>query len=62
MANGQIRFTRRVVFKDCTGTVTKIYEVGDTEEFFSKTSTYYITGMGGIYFNEAEEVLAEDNT
>jgi hypothetical protein len=60
MAKGLIRFTQRVVFKDCTGTVTKVYEVGDTEEFFGKTSTYYITSMGGIYFDEAEEVSASN--
>jgi hypothetical protein len=45
MANSLIRFTQRVVFKDCTGTVTKVYEIGETEEFFSKTETYYITRM-----------------
>ena len=36
---GKIVFDKRVVFKDQTGNITRVYEVGDTEKFFCKTDT-----------------------
>lgn len=50
----KIRFTKRVTFKDQSGSVLRIYEVGDTCDAFSVTETYWVTTMGGIYFDEAE--------
>ena len=52
----KIRFTRRVEFRDHRGTLLKAYEVGDQEVYTAKSSHYWITPMGGIYFDEAEEV------
>ncbi len=52
----QIRFTKRVVFRDCKGTELKIYEPGDIINATAFTSTYYVTPMGGIYKDEAETI------
>ena len=52
----QIRFTERVVFKDQKGTETHVFEVGDTLRASHDTGMYYITGVGGIYHNEAVKV------
>lgn len=57
MNTNKIRFIKRVIFTDMNGAVRKIYEIGDTETFHGKTNHYFITGMGGIYFDEAEEVV-----
>lgn len=60
MANGTIRFTSVVQFKDHTGTILKVYNVGDTEKYTAKDEVrqYWITSWGGIWFNEAKEVNA----
>lgn len=55
-----IEFTKRVVFKDCDGTVLKVYEVGDREVSTAKGNHYFVTSMGGIYFYEAREVSNND--
>jgi len=61
----QIEITKKVVFKDMHGTVLKTHEVGDIIEAngISHGSSrpdsgygYFITSMGGIYFEEAREV------
>lgn len=52
-----IRFTKQVVFKDQNKNVVKTYEVGDTCKASGCTETYFITSMGGIYFDEAEAVM-----
>lgn len=52
---GKLEFTKKVVFKDQNDTILKIYNVGDTEKFFSKNDQYFVTPMGGIYFTEAKE-------
>ena len=52
----KIKFTQRVVFRDMLGVALKVYEVGDEIEYFTKTDTYFVTSMGGVYFDEAEEV------
>jgi len=57
----KIRFTQKVVFKDQEGTVLKTYEIGDVETaagFLDQGQGcgYFITPMGGIYNNEAEEI------
>ena len=52
----KIEFVIRVVFSDRDGNVLKVYEVGDQIEYSSKNEFYWVTPMGGIYFNEAKEV------
>jgi hypothetical protein len=52
----QIRFTQRVVFKDWNGTVTHVFEIGDTIKASHDTDVYYVTGVGGIYHDEAVKV------
>jgi hypothetical protein len=52
----QIRFTERVVFKDRLGTVTHVFEIGDTLRASHDTGLYFVTGVGGIYHTEAEKV------
>jgi hypothetical protein len=51
----KIRFTKQCVFRDLNGTVQKVYEPGDIILAY-KCDNYYSTGMGGIWFDEAEEV------
>jgi hypothetical protein len=52
----EIRFTRRAVFKNQAGKIVKVFEIGDTYRASGCTETYFITPMGGIYFDEAEPV------
>jgi len=52
----QIRFKRRVVFKDCLGTILKVYHEGDTLIATYDTGCYFVTNMGGIWHDEAEKV------
>jgi hypothetical protein len=52
----KIRFIKQVVFKDMHGTVLKTYNIGDVVEYTAKAGHYWVTGMGGIYFNEAVEI------
>ncbi len=51
-----IQFTKEVIFKDMLGNVTHHFNIGDKLKFLNKTSTYFITGVGGIYFDEAIEL------
>lgn len=51
----KIRIIQRVIFKDNTGTILKTYEVGDVLTATAKGSHYYVTPMGGIYFDEASD-------
>ena len=53
-----IKFIKQVTFKDMYGTILKVYKIGDKIKFTSKNmnGAYYVTGMGGIYFDEATEV------
>jgi len=51
-----IVFTKQVIFTDCDKKVIRIYKNGDTVQATHKTETYYITNMGGIYFDEAKEL------
>jgi hypothetical protein len=53
-ATFKIRFKKRVVFKDQSGTVLRVFEVGDTFDATTATESYWVTSMGGIYFDEAE--------
>lgn len=55
-----IRFTKRVEFRDQNRTLVKAYDVGDTCRASGCTETYFITPMGGIYFDEAEAVENRD--
>lgn len=51
-----IRFTERVVFKDQKGTVTHVFEIGDTLKASHDNGRYFVTGVGGIYHEEAVKV------
>jgi len=53
----QIRFIKQVVFKDRDGTVLLTYNPGDMERATAKHTNYFVTPMGGIYFDEAEEIV-----
>ncbi len=55
-----IEFTKEVVFRDMEGAVLKTFSVGDRIEALGETHHYWITSMGGIYFDEAKE--AEENS
>jgi hypothetical protein len=52
----KIRITRTVVFTDLNKKILQVFEAGDILVATKKTSDYYITSMGGIYFDEAEEI------
>ena len=52
----KIRFTKQVIFHDLHGNILRVYEIGDECEYYSKSCHYWISPMGGIYFDEAEEV------
>lgn len=51
-----IEFTKDVVFRDCEDNILKSFSVGDRAEVLGETHDYWITSMGGIYFDEAKEV------
>ena len=53
-----IEFTTSVVFKDWHGTIVKTYHPGDIVKASAETPYYFITPMGGIYFDEAKRVQA----
>lgn len=58
---GRIRLLKKCVFKDRSGNVVKVLEIGDTLTFTAKITFhmgggYYACAPGGIYFDEAEEV------
>lgn len=55
-----IEFTKEVVFRDCKDNILKTLYVGDRVEALGETHHYWITSMGGIYFDEAKEV--EENS
>lgn len=50
-----LEITREVVFRDANGTLLVKYRVGDTVFASAKGAHYYVTPMGGIWFNEATE-------
>ena len=52
-----IRAVKRIVFRDMTGHVLKEYAIGDKIEWFSKLGHYWVTAAGGVYFDEAEELV-----
>lgn len=52
----KIKFIKKVVFRDQCGGVIKSFDEGDQIEFSYKTENYWITSLGGIYFDEAEEI------
>ena len=55
-----IVFIIPVVFRDVTGAVVQEYAVGDVVTASSQTQSYYVTTMGGIYFNEARPLDDEE--
>ena len=55
-----IVITEKVTFKDRTGTVLKVYEVGDVIYATAELNHCYATTMGGIFFTEARKVEGEE--
>jgi hypothetical protein len=53
----QIRITKRVTFRDMHGTITADYPVGTLLKATAKDNHYFVTSMGGIWRDEAEEVV-----
>lgn len=52
-----IRITQTVTFRDQSGTIVKQYQVGDiVQATHASERGYYVTSMGGIWFEEAEFV------
>jgi hypothetical protein len=51
-----IRFTKQVVFRDRAGSVVKVFAPGKTIEATGQGAGYFLTAMGGIWFDEAEKV------
>jgi len=54
----RIRLIRRIIFRDFRAEIVKQYEAGTILEYTAKTKWYYVCSMGGIYFDEAEEIAA----
>lgn len=52
----KIKFIKQVKFCDCNGVVLRVFEIGDEIAASAKSESYFITAMGGIYFDEAVEV------
>lgn len=52
----KIEFTKEVTFKDQHGTVLRVYAVGEQISYTAKAGPYWVTPIGGIYFDEAKEV------
>lgn len=57
----KIKIIRKVVFTDQSGRILIEYEVGDILDASGKVDHggsygYFITSMGGIYFDEAVEL------
>ena len=57
-----IEFVKQVEFRDCNGFLLCVYNIGDKIPFTAKREFppskdgYYVTSMGGIWFDEASEV------
>lgn len=50
----KIRATKRIVFRDQAGNELKVYEIGDLiDATHADERGYWVTSMGGIYFEEA---------
>lgn len=50
----KIKIVKTVTFRDCNGTVLKVYNVGDIIDYTAVVDKmYYVTSMGGIWFDEA---------
>lgn len=52
----RIEITKEVVFKTQDGTILKVYPVGHILDNVHKADHYYVTPMGGIWFDEAKEI------
>lgn len=49
----KIQMTKVVTFRDCQGTVTRVYHVGDVVEATAEEMGYYVHSYGGIWKDEA---------
>lgn len=52
----KIEMIKEVVFKTQDRVVLKVYVVGQVIDNVHKAEHYYVTPMGGIWFDEAKEV------
>ena len=56
----KILFTRDVTFRDCTGAITHEFKIGDsieaTHEIRGNGGGYFVTAVGGIYYDEAKRI------
>lgn len=52
----EIEFIKEVIFKDMFGNVLRVYNIGDKVQYTAKSECYWVTTMGGIYFDEAKEL------
>ena len=55
----RIKITKKVTFRNRYGDVLAEHEVGAVIEASAKGTHYYVTPMGGIYFDEAREIENE---
>lgn len=55
-----IVFTKQVIFKDRTGTITETFEINDIIPATADTGSHYVTTHGGIYHDEARKVEGEE--
>jgi len=53
----QIRLTQVVIFCDINGSILRHYEVGTVLTATAKSSHWFVTSMGDIWFDEAEEIV-----
>lgn len=52
----QIRIVHPIVFRDQSGNALRTINAGEVLEATADTGHYYVTTMGGIYYDEAEVV------
>ena len=52
----EIEFTKRVVFKDMTGAIRNVFEIGERCEATHDNGHYFVTSLGGIYHDEAKRI------
>jgi hypothetical protein len=52
----QIRIIYPIVFRDQSGNALRTINAGEVLEATADTGHYYVTSIGGIYYDEAEIV------
>jgi hypothetical protein len=49
----KIQFVKEVTFRDRSGKLIKMYNAGDVIDATADTGSYFVTSIGGIYYDEA---------